>query len=311
MPGYILRRLGQGVIVLWGVTLVVFLLIHIVPGDPGRVLLGLRATPAAVRAVDDELGLNHPLAVQYLSYLGKLLRGNLGTSFSQHVSVVSLIGPRLVPSMLLVAYAVGLALSVAVPLAIIAALRADGATDHVVRFCSVAAYAMPPFWFGLLLALLFGLKWNILPTSGYDGGTVGATIRSLTLPAVTMALYTAPVLLRLMRTSILETLASDFVTAARARGLGKRRIMIKHVLRNSLATTVTFIGVSVGSLLGLAVVVEQVFAIPGLGSLLVTAVGDRDFPTVQGLALVFACAVVLANLVADLTYGVIDPRVRL
>jgi peptide/nickel transport system permease protein len=170
---------------------------------------------------------------------------------------------------------------------------------------------MPPFWIGLLLALLFGLKWGIFPTSGYDDSGPLPLLRTLTLPAVTMALYTAPVLLRTLRSSVMTNLDADFVDATRARGLSERRIVLKHVLRNSLMSTITIVGVSVGTLLSFAIVVEQVFAIQGLGSLLVGSVLTRDYPTVEGLTLVFAAMVIVANLVADLLYVAADPRVRL
>jgi peptide/nickel transport system permease protein len=311
MARYVISRLLQGLVILWGVTLVVFMLIHLIPGDPGRLVLGYKASAFAVRRLDHQLGLDRSLAWQYLHYLEGLVHGDLGTSISDHVSVTSVIGSHIAPSVLLVTYAIVIALAVSTPLALIAALRNNRGADHAIRVGSVVAYAMPPFWIGLLLALLLGLKWGVLPTSGYDGGGPGSVLRTLTLPAITVALYTAPALLRTLRSSVIANLGEDYVDASRARGLSERRILVKHVLRNSLTSTVTLVGVSVGTLLSLAVIVEQVFAIPGLGSLLVASVIARDYPTVQGVTLVFAVAVVLANLMADLLYVVIDPRVRL
>lgn len=311
MGRYVAGRLLQGLIVLWGVTLIVFLLIHFVPGDPGRTVLGTKATPGAVQRLDHRLGLDRSIVAQYGSYMSGLVQGNLGQSITEFASVTSLIGTRLVPTLALVAYAMALALVIAIPLALIAALRANRLPDHLVRLVAVVLYAIPAFWFGLMLAVLFGLKWHVFPTSGYDGSFPGGLFRTLTLPAVTIALFVAPVIVRVLRTSLIESLASDFAQAARARGLGSRRVLARHVLRSSLTSTVTLLGVSIGQLVGLIVVVEQVFAFPGMGSLLVSSVLARDYPTVQGVTLIFAVMVIIANLVADLMYVVLDPRVRL
>jgi peptide/nickel transport system permease protein len=298
-------------VVLWGVTLVVFLLIHFVPGDPGRAVLGTKASPAAVAHLDHQLGLDRGIASQYGHYMGDLVQGNLGRSITAFATVTSLIGSRLVPTLALVAYAIAVAIALAIPLALIAALRANRLPDHLVRLVAVVLYAIPAFWFGLMLAVLFGLKWKVFPTSGYDGSFPMGLIRTLTLPAVTIALFVAPVIVRVLRTSLIESLGSDFAQAARARGLGSRRVLTRHVLRSSLTATVTLLGVSIGQLVGLIVVVEQVFAFPGLGSLLVSSVLSRDYPTVQGVTLIFALLVVVANLAADLMYVVLDPRVKL
>jgi peptide/nickel transport system permease protein len=308
---YIAGRLAQGLLVLFGVTLVVFLLIHVVPGDPGRTVLGTKASPAAVASLDHRLGLDQGIVAQYLHYMGHLFQGSLGTSITAFASVTSMIGARIVPTLALVAYAMALAVAIAIPLALIAALRANRLPDHVVRLVAVVLYAIPAFWFGLMLAVLFGLKWHIFPTSGYDGSFPMGLLRTLTLPAVTIALFVAPVIVRVLRASVIETLGADFTQAAKARGLGQRRVLTRHVLRSSLTATVTLLGVSIGQLVGLIVVVEQVFAFPGLGSLLVSSVLARDYPTVQGVTLIFALMVVLANLAADLMYVVLDPRVRL
>jgi peptide/nickel transport system permease protein len=311
MGRYLIRRLLQGLLVLFGVTLVVFVVIHLVPGDPGRAILGPKASPAAVNRLNEELGLNQSLPAQYLEYLGNLLRGDLGHSITSHVSVGHLIGPRVLPSLALVAFALTISLLLAVPLAILSALRANRLPDHLIRSASVLMYAIPSFWLGLMLAVLFGLQLGIFPTSGFDDSFPSGLIQTLTLPAVTVAFITTPVILRILRSSMIDTLRSEFVTAARARGLREGRILLRYVLRDSLTASVTFIGIAMGTLLSFAVVVEQVFALPGLGSLLVTSVLARDYPTVQSLTLIFAVAVVLANLGADLTYRLLDPRVRL
>jgi peptide/nickel transport system permease protein len=307
---YVIGRLGQGVLVVWGVALAVFLLIHVVPGDPGRVVLGIRASKSAVAHLDHQLGLDRSLPSAYFHYMGGLFRGDLGTSITTFAPVTTLIGSRILATLALVIYAVVLAVVIATPVALIAALKAQRFADHLIRIGAVVLYAVPSFWFGLMLALLFGLKWKLLPTSGYDDSSFISVVRTLTLPAVTIALFTAPILMRVLRASLIESLNSDFAAAARARGLGARRVLLGHVLRSSLTSSVTLLGVSIGQLVGLVVVVEEVFAFPGLGSLLVHSVIDRDYPTVQGVTLIFALWVVLANLVADLLYVVLDPRVR-
>lgn len=311
MVHYVARRLGQGILVLWGVTLVVFLIIHLVPGNPARQVLGPYAAPAAVRHLDHQLGLDKSLPEQYIAYMTGLLQGQLGESISAHTSVASLIGPRILPSVGLVVYAMLISLIVATPLAALSALTANRAPDHAVRIGAVIWYALPSFWFGLMLAVVFGLEFHVLPTSGFDASFPGGMLETLSLPAITTALITTPVIMRVMRSSMIETLQSEAVVAARARGLAGMRAFRRYVLRNSLTSTVTFTAIAVATLLSFSVVVEQVFAIPGLGTLLVTSVLARDYPTVQGLTIVFATAVVVANLVADLMYAVLDPRVRL
>jgi peptide/nickel transport system permease protein len=237
--------------------------------------------------------------------------GDLGDSITGHAPVGELLGPRILPSIVLVVYALLITVLVAVPLALVGALRANRLPDHLIRATSVLMYAIPSFWFGLMLAVVFGLKLHVFPTSGFDRSFPTGWLETLTLPAVTISLLTIPVMVRVLRTSLIETLRSDFVVASQARGLSKHRVLFRHVLKGSLTSSVTFLGVAVGTLLSFALVVEQVYAIPGLGSLLVSSVLARDYPTVQGLAIVFAIVVVIGNLLADLTYGLLDPRVRL
>lgn len=311
MARYVGRRALQGLLVLWGVTLVVFLVIHLIPGDPGRSVLGSRVSAEAVARLDHQLGIDRSLPVQYVDYLKDLVRGDFGSSITEHTSVGSLVAPRLLPSLALVGYAIGISLLLAIPLALLTATRVNLPTDHVVRTTTVVLYAIPSFWFGLMMAVVFGLELHLFPTSGFDGSFPGGLLQTLTLPATTVALFVFPVLMRLLRSSTIETLRSEFVDAARARGLGGARVLVRHVLRNSLTSSVTFIGASIGTLLSIALVVEQVFAIPGLGSLLVSSVLARDYPTVQGLTFIFALVVVLGNFAADVLYVVLDPRVRL
>lgn len=307
---YVGLRLLQAIPVLLGITVASFFLIHLVPGDPARIQLGPRATAAAVHQLDGQLGLDRPLLRQYVSFLTGAIHLSFGESLALHQSVGGLIGSRVGITALLVAYSVIASLLLTIPFAVLAAIRRDRAADHVIRVVGMTLFVMPLFWLGLLLALVFGLELGLFPTEGYAHGALGA-LHSLTLPALTLALVMAPMFLRSLRASIIQTLESGFVEAARARGFSERRVMFGHVLRNASSSTVTLVGLTMGWLVSGAVVVENVFAIPGLGTLLVSSVSARDFPTIQGLVVVLALSVVVINLLTDLVYAAIDPRVRL
>jgi peptide/nickel transport system permease protein len=305
---YILGRLVQMVPVVLGVVLIVFLTMQLVPGDPVRIMLHGRATDEVVAAVHERLGLDQPVPVQFGRFVWNALHGDLGTSIIQQAPVTAIVAERLGPSILLLTYSALIAVVVAVPLALLSASRHDGPVDHVIRIGGMIGFAMPPFWIGLLLMLLFGLTLGLFPISGY-GSDFRDHIVHLTLPSVTIALFLAPILIQSLRGSMLEVMTADYIEVARAKGLSERRIMAKHVLRNALIPTITVLAVNIGWLLSGAVIVEYVFSLPGLGSLLVRAVGFRDYPVIQGLALVFAMLVVLVNLLADLAYMLVDRRV--
>ena len=310
MTTYILRRIFQAIPVLIGITLATFVLIHLVPGDPARIVLGVQATPKAVATLNAQLGLDQPLITQYVNFVTGALTLDFGDSIIQKTSIGPILGERIPVTAFLLIYSVVIAIVVAVPLAVLSAIRKNRPADHAIRLFSMVTFAMPSFLLGLLLILLFGLQLGWLPTSGYGEGFTGH-LRSLTLPALTVGLYLAPILLRTLRVGIIETLDTEFIEAARARGLSERRILFKHVLRNSLVSTVTILGLNIGFLLSGLVIIENVFALPGLGSELVNAILQRDYPMVQALALVFGVAVVLINLLTDLAYAKLDPRVRL
>lgn len=310
MLKYVARRLVYAVPLIFGIATFGFFLIHLVPGDPGRAVLGPRASAAAVRAEDHRFGLDQPIVVQYWHFLRRAAGLNFGTSIAKNIPVMPLIASRTAPTALLISLGVLVAMLIAVPLALVAAVHRDRPADQAIRLGGMVTFVMPPFWLGLILALVFGLQLRVLPTSGYTPGILGA-LRSLTLPAVTLGLAFFPLLLRTLRAALIETLDSDFVEAAQARGLSRRRVLYRHALRNSLVSTVTVLGVIVVLLISSSVVIESVFAIPGLGDLLVTAVEGRDFPVVQGLIVVMGTAVVLVNLLVDLGYAMLDPRVRL
>jgi len=310
MGFYLIRRVLQSVVAIIGITLVAFLLIQLVPGDPARAILGPRANIHAVEALRRAMGLDRSLPAQYWSFLTDALRLNFGFSTLQQASVSSLIWPRLGSTLLLTAYATVVSVVLAIPLAMASALRRNRPLDHAIRLATMVTFAMPAFWLGLLLILLLAVKLTIFPPSGYGAGFFGH-LYSLTLPALTLGLGLAPLIVRTLRGSIVETLGSEFVEAARARGFSEVRVLGRYVLRNSLVASVTVVGVNVGYILSIVVVIENVFALPGLGSLLVTSVQNRDFPVVQGVALLLGAIVVIINLVTDLGYSLLDPRIRL
>lgn len=305
---YILARLLHTLPVLIGVTLFTFLAIQFVPGDPIRIMTRGHVSDVEVAQIYERLGMNRPLAVQYGSFLAKAATGDLGESIIQHAPVADLVGEKIAPTLWLLGMGTVLSILIALPLALFAAARPDSAFDHIVRGGSMVGFAMPPFWIGLLLILGFGLTLGWLPISGYGTGFLGHATHML-LPGLTIAFFLAPILIQSLRASLLDALAADHIEVARARGVPEWRIYLKHALRNALLPTLTVLAVNISWLVSGAVVVESVFALPGLGSLLIRSVGYRDYPLIQGLALVFAVIVVAVNLVADLCYGVVDRRV--
>ena len=307
---FILRRLVQMIPVLIGVTLVVFSLLQLIPGDPATAMLGIQARPESIAALRHELGLDRPLWEQYLHYVGRVLTLDLGDSLKFKVSVASLLGDRLEVSLALIVYATVLMIALALPLGIISALRKDGLFDQITRVVLMVTMVMPAFWIGILFLTYFSLKLQLFPVSGY-GETWQDHLHHLFLPALTIALSITPLLVRALRTSILEAMGSDYVRTARAKGLRERAIVMSHVLRNALIPALTLLGLSVGYLLGGTVIVENVFSLPGAGKLLVDAITARDYPLVQSTTLIFALLVILVNLLTDLIYTFLDPRVRL
>src|SRR5215471_17063463 len=305
---YIVNRLFQMVPVILGVSLVGFFAIHLVPGDPIQIMMHGRATPETVAAMRVELGLDRPLIEQYGRFVASALVGDFGESIIQKQGVGGIVGERVLPTVFLLLYSTVLAILIALPLSLIAARYSDHFIDHTIRIGGMIGFAMPPFWVGLLLMLLFGLALNWFPVSGLGEGFVDR-IRHLFLPSVTIALFLAPILVQSLRSAMLEVMTADYIEVARAKGLAPRRIMLKHVLRNALIPVITILAVNIGWLLSGAVVVEYVFSYPGLGSLLVRAVSYRDYPVIQGLSIVFAVLVIAVNLTADLSYILVDRRV--
>jgi ABC-type dipeptide/oligopeptide/nickel transport system permease component len=304
------RRALQAVPVIVGITLASFVLIHLVPGDPIRIMLGGKATKEHVAEVSHELKLDRPLPVQYLTFVGGAAHGDLGESIILQRPVSGVVWERIGPSLFLLTYATLIGVLLALPLGIVSALRRNRTADHGIRLLTLVAFAMPSFWLGLILIRTFSLNLGLFPVSGYGSGFLGH-IHSLTLPALTIGLFLTSMLVRSLRASLLDVFSEEYVEAARARGLPESRVVLKHSLRNASISTLTVLAVNIGWLIGGAVVIEKVFDIPGLGQLLVDSIFTRDFPLLQGLTLIFGLLVIAINLLSDLAYAVIDPRVRL
>jgi len=305
---YILERIIHALPVLLGVTIFVFFAIQLVPGDPIRIMMHGRVSDQEVQGIYERLGMNRPLLVQYLDFLRKAAGGNLGQSIVQNAPVTSLILEKVWPSIWLLVTGTVISVILALPLALVAAFYRNRWADHVIRVASMVGFAMPPFWIGLLLILGFGLWLGWFPIAGFGEGA-GGHFHHMFLPGLTIALFLAPILVQSLRSAMLDVLAAEYVEVARAKGLSEWRILVKHVLRNASIPAVTVLAVNIGWLVSGAVVVEYVFSLPGLGSLLVRSVGFRDYPVIQGLSLVFAIIIVAVNLLADLSYMLIDRRV--
>tara|TARA_Y100001970_G_C14258003_1_gene877045 strand:+ start:5399 stop:6355 length:957 start_codon:yes stop_codon:yes gene_type:complete len=305
---YIYSKLLSVVPVIFGVTLVSFFLIHFIPGDPVRIMLHGRATDEVVRQIYQELGWDKPLITQYFEFLLNAIQGDLGKSYIQKAPVSELILERLGPSTFLLIYSAVLSLIISFPLSYISSIKVNSYSDHLIRSIGLIGFAMPPFWIGILLILIFGLFLNLFPVSGYGEGFFGH-IYHLFLPSLTIALFLSPMLTQTLRASILDNLSSDYVEVAKSKGLSNRSIIFSHVLKNSLIPVITILAVNISWLISGAVIIEYVFSIPGLGTLLIRAISYRDYTVIQGLCIVFSIMVVLVNFLADLCYMFINPRV--
>ena len=311
MARFVLRRALQSAVVLVGVTLVVFLLLQLVPGDPVRVALGTRFDQETYDALRERAGLDQPLPVQYASYLGHALTGDLGVSFRTGQPVSQIVLERLPATLSLAVTAVLFALLVAFPLGIVAAVRSGSAVDHAARVFSQFGVSVPDFWMGIMGILLFAGVLGWLPPSGYVALTEdpGRWATHVALPAVTVGLVTASILTRFIRSSVLEVLSADYVRTAEAKGLRNRVVIVRHVLRNALIPVETVVAVQLASLLGGVIVIEVLFAWPGIGRLTFDAVQARDYPVLQGAVLLVAGLFLLVNLLVDILYARLDPRI--
>ena len=307
--GFVVLRLLLLVPVSVGVTIIVFFMVHLIPGDPAATILGIHATPKAVALLHQQWGLNRPLVSQYWLFIDRLFHGNLGQSLYYGGPVSSLIWSHLPPTLWLLGYAVVLTVLISVPLAVLAASRRDGIRDHVVRAVPLVGLGMPQFWLGFLLIYGFAISLRIFPVSGYGAGFTGH-LQSMFLPGLTVAFALTPVVIRSLRASMLNVLTAEYIVTARSKGVPPHRLFLRHVLRNAVIPAVTVLAINIGFLIGATVIIEQIFAIPGIGQLMINSIFQRDFPVVQGVTLVFGVMVVLVNLLADLAYAALDPRVR-
>jgi peptide/nickel transport system permease protein len=312
MSQYLARRVAALVIVLGVVSVIAFVVTRLVPGDPAGAMLGLEAREEDIQAMRQRLGLDRPLPEQYLRWIGLALRGNLGDSVFIHKPVTEAVAERLEPTLLLMLMAETVALAVGVPSGVISALRRGAWVDQAFMFVTLFAVSVPEFWLGLNLIILFAVHLHWLPSSGYLSLAEGplVTVSHLLMPGASLGLIHSALIARMTRSAMLEVLGQDYVRTARAKGAPPRLVTYRHALKNAMVPILTVIGLSVAGLLGGATVAETVFAIPGVGLLVVNSVSRRDYPVIQGVLLLAAVVNVVVNLVLDLMYLVVDPRIR-
>jgi peptide/nickel transport system permease protein len=313
MISYIIRRVGQAIIVLVGVTIIVFILQHLLPGSIARAIIGPRASALQIAAFNRQYGLNRPLPVQYFSFLNQLIHGNLGYSFKQNMSVDAIVVHDLPNDLLLVGVSLILALVIAIPVGIVQAVRRNGMVDYLATGISFVLYSMPSYLLGLLLIALFAVNLRMLPAEAPQQPTITGVLSDpagLVLPIATLTLITCALFSRYMRSSAIDSLAQDYIRTARAKGLGQFAILSRHLLRNSLIPVVTLVGISMPGILTFGLIVEQLFNFPGIGLAYFNAAVDGDYPVVFGVTVLVALVTVLGNLFADVAYAILDPRVR-
>lgn len=312
MTGYIVRRMLTSIIVLFMVTLLVFGALHIIPGDPTTLMLGMEATEEARRALRHQLGLDLPVHIQYFTWLGKVLRGDLGQSLALKDDNSKLLLQRLPATIPLAVLTMLIAVAIALPAGVLSALKRSSKIDWLISVFAFAGLSLPNFWVGVLLILVFSLYLRVLPPGGYvsimDDPAEG--IRRLLMPAVALGAALAASLTRMTRSSMLEVMGQDYIKTARAKGLAEGTVILGHALRNALIPTVTVMGLQIGQLLGGALIIEEIFSLPGVGRLTIHAVYDRDFPLVQGAVLFIAMVFTMVNLLVDILYVYLDPRIH-
>lgn len=307
---YITRRLVQMIPVVFGITVIIFVMIRAIPGDPAVTMLGEKATDEKIALMREKLGLNEPIYMQYLYYMRDLVQLDLGQSTRYRVPVDTLLWDRLKVSLSVGLMTVVLTTLISLPLGMLAALKKDSILDNIVRSMLMVTLLMPTFYTGILLIIALSVKIDLFPVSGYGEGFIN-NVQHVFLPGLALALGISPILVRTLRNGILEAMTSDYVKTARSKGLAEQTVITRHVLRNALIPTVTLLGISIGGIIAGTVVTEKVFALPGAGALLVDSIAARDYSTVQATVMIIAILVVVVNLITDITYSFIDPRVRL
>lgn len=304
MQQFIIRRILVAFVVLFGVSTFVFFMVHLIPGDPATVMLGVRATPSRVAAIRESMGLDEPLISQYGNFLLNVVQGDFGRSFRTNRPVVHEIQVRMWPTVQLAFAGMGLALLIGIASGVLAASKRDTWVESAVMVVAMAGISIPNFVLGMLLMLLFSVQLRWLPTMGYG------TPLHLVLPALSLGFLYSAIIARITRSSMVEILGMDYIRSARAKGLSEQTVMYKHALRNGLIPVVTIAGLYLGVLLGGAVVIETLFSWPGLGRLAVESIAARDYPMIQGIVLVLATGFVFVNLLVDISYGFLDPRIQ-
>lgn len=312
MLHYLAKRLGSLCVSLVVASLVIFACIEIVPGDPASFMLGINAQPDTVEALREELGLNQSVPQRYLSWVGGLLTGDMGTSYTYRSPVSEIVADRLQVSLPLALYALTLTILIAFPVGVLAAARRGSMTDITVMGATQLGVAIPNFWFAILIVILFAINLRWFSAGGFPGWDAGffAAMKALTLPAIALALPQASILARVMRSSLLDTLSEDYVRTARAKGLTRRQVMWGHALRNAMIPVLTIIGLQFSFLLAGAIIIENVFFLPGLGRLVFQAITQRDLIVVESVVMLLVFAVILVNFLVDVTYAWVDPRLR-
>lgn len=312
MLPYLIKRLGSLIVSLFVASLVIFACIEIVPGDPASFMLGVNAQPDTVNALREELGLNTSHTQRYVSWTSGLLKGDLGTSYTYRSPVSDIVADRLQVSVPLALYALTLTILIAFPVGVLAAAWRGSAVDLFVMGATQLGIAVPNFWFAILMVIVFAINLGWFSAGGFPGWDAGilAVIKALTLPAVALALPQASILARVMRSSLLDTLSEDYIRSARAKGLSRRQVMWRHALRNAMIPVLTIIGLQFSFLLAGAIIIENVFFLPGLGRLVFQAITQRDLIVVESVVMLLVFAVVLVNFLVDLAYAWVDPRLR-
>jgi peptide/nickel transport system permease protein len=303
MVRFIFRRLFQAVIVLFGAATIAFFILRVIPGDPARLMLPENATKGELQQMREAMGLNLPIWSQYVIYFKQLITFDFGNSLNRGVSSMQLIMENLPATGILVFWAMVIAIVIAIPLGMLAAVKKNSLSDYAVSILAMLGQSVPSYWLGMMLILLVAVKWHLLPTTGYGSWN------NLVLPAFTLAVYQLALIARLMRSSMLDVLHNDYVRTARAKGLSEFLVLFKHVFKNALIPTITMIGLQTGQLLGGAIITEYIFSWPGLGFLTVQSIQFRDYPMIQSLVIISALVFVIINFIVDILYAVIDRRI--
>ena len=312
MLSYAAKRALIAILTLLAASLVVFAVLEIVPGDPARLMLGMNATEDAVLTLQEQMGLNQPLIIRYVSWIAGLLTGDLGKSYTYSVPVFDLIRERVAVSLPLAVISLALSTLIAVPIGMFSASRRGKLSDTLTMGVAQVGVAIPNFWFALLLVYVFAVTLRLVPAGGFPGWStgLGLGLKSLILPAVALALPQAAILARVTRSALLDVLGEDYIRTARAKGLSRRQVLYRHALRNALIPVLTILGLQFAFLLAGTIIIENVFYLPGLGRLVFQAITQRDLIVVEGVVMLLVATVILVNLLVDLSYAIVDPRLR-